>query len=144
MTVRFARKACAILSAAIVAAGAASAAEAVPDFTRDVRPIFERHCLKCHGPEKQKAGLRFDVKEGAFKTGESGERPIVPKHASESRLIKLVTSLKDDEWMPPKGERLVANEIDILKRWIDAGANWPDTAASAKTVARVEMSVTDE
>lgn len=145
MTLRFARHACAILSAAILSAASATfATDAPPDFTRDVRPIFERHCLKCHGPEKQKGGLRFDVKEGAFKTGESGERPILPKHASESRLIKLVSSLKGDEWMPPKGERLAANEIDILKRWIDAGANWPDTAASAKTVARAEMIVTDE
>src|SRR5215213_2486642 len=130
---------CVFTSAALFAA----AAEA-PDFSRDVRPIFERHCLKCHGPEKQKGGLRFDVKEGAFKAGESGERPIVPKRASESRLIKLVTSLKDDEWMPPKGQRLAAAELDVLRRWIDAGANWPDTPVNAKNVARAEMVVTDE
>jgi hypothetical protein len=98
---------------------------AAPDFAREVRPIFERHCLKCHGPEKQKGGLRYDLKEGAFKVGESGERAIVPGHASESRMIKLVSSQKEDEWMPPKGERLTAAEIELLKRWIDAGANWP-------------------
>src|SRR3954465_15522928 len=94
---------------------------AAPDFAREVRPIFERHCLKCHGPEKQKGGLRYDLKEGAFKIGESGERAIVPGHASESRMIKLVASQKEDEWMPPKGERLTAAEIEVLKRWIDAG-----------------------
>ena len=115
----------------------------VPDFVREVRPIFEKHCFKCHGTEKQKGGLRFDLKVGAFKMGESGERAIVPKHADQSRMIKLVTSLKDDEWMPPKGERLAAKEVDVLKRWIDAGANWPETAAG-KNVARAEMVVTDE
>src|SRR6476660_4610684 len=77
------------------------ASENGPDFIKEVQPVFERHCLKCHGPEKQKGGLRFDLKDGAFKTGESGEQPILPKNAAGSRLIKLVTSLKDDEWMPP-------------------------------------------
>src|SRR6185436_484587 len=105
---------------ALSMACAARAAEAGPDFEREVRPIFERHCFKCHGPEKQKGGLRFDVKEGAFKSGESGERAIVPKNAVGSRLIKLVTSSKKDEWMPPKGERLAAAEIDVLRRWLDA------------------------
>src|SRR4030095_15099132 len=49
---------------------------AVPDFTREVRPLLEERCVKCHGPEKQKGGLRFDTKEGAFKKGESGEAAI--------------------------------------------------------------------
>src|SRR5436309_13325654 len=74
---------------------AQNAAQAAPDFSRDVRPLFEQHCLKCHGPEKQKGGLRFDTKEGAFSLGESGEKAILPGHSSESRLIKLVSS-KDE------------------------------------------------
>jgi mono/diheme cytochrome c family protein len=120
------------------------AAVAAPDFTREVRPIFEQHCFKCHGPEKQKGGLRFDVKEGAFKKGESGESAIVPKHAADSRVIKLVTSRKDDEWMPPKGDRLTSAQIELLKRWIDAGAQWPDSAATNANLARAEIKVTDE
>src|SRR2546421_12792165 len=91
------------------------------DFTKDIRPIFEQHCLKCHGPEKQKGGLRFDTKEGAFKPGESGERSIVPGRSSQSRLIKLVCSKDPDERMPSKGDPLTASAIDLLKRWIDAG-----------------------
>src|SRR5205085_5190128 len=88
-----------------------------PDFIREIQPIFAQHCVKCHGAEKQKGGLRFDVKEGAFRKGESGELAIVPKRASDSRMIKLVTSAKEDEWMPPKGDRLTSGEIDLLKRW---------------------------
>src|SRR5689334_18775041 len=72
------------------------------DFTKEIRPLFEQHCFKCHGPEKQKGGLRFDSKAGAFKTAESGEKAIVPGHASESRLIKLVSSTKDDDRMPSR------------------------------------------
>src|SRR6185436_19740296 len=100
---------------ALSVACAARAAEAGPDFEREVRPIFERHCFKCHGPEKQKGGLRFDVKEGAFKAGESGKKAIVPGRASESRLIQLVSSKDEDERMPTKGEPLSTAQIDLLK-----------------------------
>jgi len=85
-----------------------------PDFSREVRPLLEKHCFKCHGPEKQKGGLRFDTKEGAFKTGESGDKAIVPGHATQSRLIKLVSSSDDDERMPSKGESLSAAQVDLL------------------------------
>src|SRR5437867_1479742 len=115
-----------------------------PDFSRDVRPLLEQHCFKCHGPEKQKGGLRFDTKEGAFTAGESGEKAIVPGRASQSRLIKLVSSKEDAERMPSKGEPLSAAQIDLLKRWIDAGAAWPETTAAGGVVARSEMVVTDD
>ncbi len=124
--------ACALLAPALRAAA--------PDFASEVRPLLERHCFKCHGPEKQKGGLRFDSKEGAFATGDSGEKAIIPGHASKSRLIKLVTSSDSDARMPPKGDGLPTAQIELLKRWIDAGANW----AGPATAARSEMSVTDD
>ncbi|HWN93646.1 MAG TPA: PSD1 and planctomycete cytochrome C domain-containing protein [Methylomirabilota bacterium] len=128
----------------LVALLAASGAKAAPDFAREVRPLLEQHCFKCHGPEKQKGGLRYDTKEGAFKAGESGEKAIIPGHASESRLIKLISSKDDDERMPPKGEPLSAAQIDLLKRWIDAGAHWLEQATATGALARSEMIVTDE
>ncbi|HKS38758.1 MAG TPA: DUF1549 domain-containing protein, partial [Verrucomicrobiae bacterium] len=138
-----ARNRCAIAIAALVAVFTASAAPA-PDFSREVRPMLEKHCFKCHGPEKQKGGLRFDTREGAFKAGESGEKAIVPGHAKQSRLIKLVSSKDDAERMPSKGEPLSAAQINLLQRWIDAGAKWPEGAASTGIAARSEMIVTDE
>ena len=118
-------------------------AGATPDFLREVRPLLEAHCFKCHGPEKQKGGLRFDTKAGAFKAGESGDKAIIPGHASQSRLIKLVSSKDDAERMPSKGEPLSAAQIDLLTRWINAGAEWPGTTASTGDVAS-EMIVTDQ
>ena len=97
------------------------------DFSREVRPILEQHCFKCHGAEKQKGGLRLDTKEGAFKPADSGEKAIVPGHANESRLVKLVSSKDDAERMPSKGEPLSPAQLDLLKRWIDTGAEWPET-----------------
>jgi mono/diheme cytochrome c family protein len=132
---------------AILIAGACIAASAegpaMPDFERDVRPLLDAHCVKCHGPEKQKGGLRFDLKEGAFKTGDSGEKAIIPRRATESRLIKLVTSSDPDERMPSKGEPLSSHQVDLLKRWIDGGAQWTDTGTNA-TAKRSELVVTDE
>src|SRR5205809_7951172 len=91
-------------------------AEQPMDFDRDVRPLLEQHCFKCHGPEKQKGGLRLDTKESAFKTGESGDQAIVPGRAARSRLIKLVSSKDDAERMPSKDEPLPWAQIDLRKR----------------------------
>src|SRR5436190_19062832 len=110
------------MSVAFFAASPLAVRVATPaaiDFEKDVRPLFEQHCFKCHGSEKQKGGLRFDTKQGAFTAGESGEKPIIPGHASESRLIKLVSSTKDEERMPSKGEPLSVSQIDLIKLWID-------------------------
>lgn len=128
---------CFVLLAASGLAGKA------PDFTAEIRPLLDQHCVKCHGPEKQKSGLRFDVREGAFKAGDSGEKAIVPGQSKQSRLIQLVQSQNGDERMPPKGERLPVAQIELLKRWIDAGAHWPEPAG-ATNAGPGELVVTDE
>jgi mono/diheme cytochrome c family protein len=102
------------------------------DFVRDVRPIFERHCYECHGEKKQKSGLRLDVKEAAFKGGDEHSPDIIAGKAKESPLIKMVLSEDKDERMPPKGERLSAEQIATLTAWIDQGAVWPDGADLVK------------
>jgi hypothetical protein len=120
-----------------------AAADAPVDFAREVQPLLAAHCVKCHGPEKQKGGLRLDLKQTAFKGGDSGERGIVPGHASQSRVFQMVSSAKEDERMPPKGDPLGAPELSLLKRWIDTGAEWPDSGAAPAKVVRSEMKVTD-
>lgn len=101
------------------------------DFARDIQPIFEANCVKCHGPEKQKADYRLDVKSIALTGGENHAPNIVPGKSAESPLVKFVAGLHADVKMPPKGERLSAEQIGLLRKWIDEGAVWPD-AASAK------------
>jgi hypothetical protein len=105
------------------------AAGAEVDFIKEVRPILEARCFECHGEKKQKSNLRLDDRENVFKGGESGKAAVVPGKSSESHLIELVTAVKDDDVMPPKGERLSAKEIGILRGWIDQGAKWPDELA---------------
>jgi mono/diheme cytochrome c family protein len=96
-----------------------------PDFERDIRPIFERHCISCHGPDKQKSSYRLDRKSAALGRAEIG-RPIVPGRPSESPLLRYVSGVDPDLVMPPKGPRLSPEEIARVRAWIDAGAPWPE------------------
>ena len=98
-------------------------------FDRDVKPIFAKHCLSCHGADKQKHGLRLDRKTDALKGGDSGAA-IVPGKSAESLLFQLVSGQDKDRPMPPKGG-LSAAEIATLKAWIDQGAKWPDDGSTA-------------
>jgi hypothetical protein len=95
------------------------------DFARDVRPILVERCWRCHGPEKQKAGLRFDRKADAMRGGDTGPLLVAGK-SGESLLIRKVTNADAAERMPPTGDALTEVQIKILKSWIDEGAVWPD------------------
>jgi mono/diheme cytochrome c family protein len=103
------------------------------EFVKDIQPIFEKHCYSCHGEKQQKSGLRLDLKQLALKGGEHGV-PLVPGKSVESRLIHLIAGLDPELVMPIKGERLSAEEISILRAWIDQGANWPDGVDKATFV----------
>jgi mono/diheme cytochrome c family protein len=100
------------------------------DFARDIRPIFAKNCYACHGPEKQKSGLRLDRKREALAGGDSGAA-IEPGKSAESLLIELVAGDDPDKVMPPKGDRLTAEQVGLLRAWIDQGAVWPESADAA-------------
>ena len=108
------------------------AASTPVDFARNIQPLFARHCQQCHGVEKQKGGLRLDLRQGALEGGDSGA-VIVPGKSAESRLVQLVAKLDGETQMPPAGENrqpLSRDQIAQLRAWIDAGANWPEAAAT--------------
>jgi mono/diheme cytochrome c family protein len=105
-----------------------------PDYARDVKPIFAKHCVSCHGPDKQRGGLRLDRKAGALKGGDGGAA-IIPGKSGDSPLIRLVSGVGKDTVMPPKGDRLSAAEVATLRAWIDAGANWPEDGSAAANPA---------
>jgi mono/diheme cytochrome c family protein len=94
------------------------------DFDRDIKPLFAKHCLSCHGPEKQRGGLRLDRAADALAGGDSGAA-IRPGKPTESPLLRKVTSDDPAEQMPPKGGRLSAAEVATLRDWIAQGARWP-------------------
>jgi mono/diheme cytochrome c family protein len=123
------------LVAAVFSVASADVSDGKVDFARDVRPILEKSCFGCHGPDKQKSGYRLDVRDAALKGGESGERAIVPHDAKGSPLIRYVSGEDEDLLMPPKKSdvaRLTAEQITTLRAWIDAGPSWPEEFARAK------------
>jgi len=101
-----------------------SSAPAV-DYEREIKPIFEKNCIECHGPIKAKSQLRVDQRAVLLRGGDSGAPAIVPGNAAKSQLLELVMGTDPDEVMPPKGERLTKAEIALLEQWIAQGANWP-------------------
>jgi hypothetical protein len=94
------------------------------DFAKDIKPILEANCLQCHGADKQKSGLRLDLQEAALKGGETYAPDIRPGKSAESPLIHFVAGLVPDMKMPAKGEPLTAEQIGLLRAWIDQGAKW--------------------
>ncbi len=99
------------------------------EFARDIKPILEATCLRCHGPEKPKSRFRLDSRDAALKGGHEGV-DILPGHSGKSPLIHYVARLVPDMGMPPegKGEPLTPDQVALLRAWIDQGVSW-DTAA---------------
>jgi hypothetical protein len=99
-----------------------------PDFNREVRPILSRYCFKCHGPDDKarKSKLRLDVREDAMKEAKSGSIAIIPGKPDESELCLRIFSTDKEEVMPPTETKheLTAEQKDVLKRWIAAGADY--------------------
>jgi hypothetical protein len=93
----------------------------------DVRRLLADKCYKCHNSTKHKAALILDTKEGVFEGGENGAI-IVPGNAAQSEMIRRVKlSPRNEDAMPPEGNRLSKDEINMLTLWIDQGAYWADT-----------------
>lgn len=92
-------------------------------YAKDIKPIFEKSCFKCHGPEKQKGKLRLDSLEAVKKGGEDGEM-IIAGQSTKSPLILQVAGLVEDAQMPPegKGDPLTKEQIGLLRAWVDQGA----------------------
>jgi mono/diheme cytochrome c family protein len=109
------------------------------DFVTDIQPLLAAHCYSCHGLERQKADVRWDVKSSVFRSGDP-EPLIMPGKSSESRVIHLVAGLEPDSLMPPKGEPLTAEEIGLLRAWIDQGAAWPETSTTDREPATTHWS----
>src|SRR5438105_2843772 len=95
------------------------------DFDRDIKPIFEASCWRCHGPARPKSHFRLDNRQSALKGGDNGI-DIKPGDSAKSPLIHYVARLVPELEMPPpgKGEPLTAQQVGLLRAWIDQDAVW--------------------
>jgi hypothetical protein len=94
------------------------------DFIKQVQPILAKRCFACHGPDEAESGLSFSDQQSAFAETDSGEPVIVPGDVDGSSLIARITSEDEFERMPPEGDPMTPDEIEILKSWIQQGAAW--------------------
>jgi hypothetical protein len=94
------------------------------DYQLQIKPILRARCYACHGALKQRAGLRLDTADLAKKGGDSGA-VIKPGDPVGSLLLDRVTALDASERMPPEGEPLKIEQINLLKQWITENADSP-------------------
>lgn len=95
-----------------------------PDFATQVWPILEGRCLACHGELRQEGDLRLDRRGSAFGPAGSGLAAVVPGHLEKSELWERVQG--EEPSMPAEGPALRPEELEVLRRWIESGADWPE------------------
>jgi mono/diheme cytochrome c family protein len=121
----------------VLTCGVARTAEPPPDpaqvefFEKQVRPLLAERCQQCHGPDKQKGGLRLDSRAALLEGGDSGPA-VVPGQPDQSRLVQAVR-YADELRMPPKG-KLPGDQVAVLAAWVKMGAPWPE-ATEVRTAA---------
>src|SRR5438876_7798462 len=99
-------------------------AEKPVSFNEQIRPLFNNHCIKCHGGVKEAGKLHLLFRDWALKGGKSGKPAIVPGKPDQSEMIARVTTTDEDDRMPKKAAPLKPDQIALLKRWIAEGALW--------------------
>ncbi len=115
----------ALVLAGGVLSGAVAADPADPEFFEQrIRPVLAEHCLECHGPEKQKGGLRLDARALLLQGGDTGPA-IVPGKPEASLLFKAISHTDRELAMPSKKPRLAEPVLTDFARWIRDGAPWP-------------------
>lgn len=122
-----------VFFALVAAALATSSLQAVDpkplvkvSFERDIQPIITGKCITCHGPSKSSGGLQFSDRKSALAQTEAGNQVIIPAHPDRSIILERLTTADARKRMPPKGEALSPAQIELLRRWISEGADWPE------------------
>ncbi|MCE9560626.1 MAG: PSD1 and planctomycete cytochrome C domain-containing protein [Planctomycetes bacterium] len=112
-------------------------------FEKSVRPLLAEHCLRCHGPDKQKGGLRVDSREALLTGGESGPALVLGK-PDESLFVQ---ALKHQGLKMPPGKQLPDEQVAVLTKWIKDGATWggqtTTTGSATGHAARKPGQITD-
>ena len=100
-------------------------------FIREIEPVLQQRCQKCHGPNKQQGGLRLDQRPSLLLGGDSGLPAVIPGEPASSPLNLRIHSLEVEERMPPEGEPLTRKEKELLDLWVLQGAIWPSQGSGS-------------
>lgn len=108
------------------------------DYNTEIKPIFNKKCISCHGGVKRQSGFSLLFRSEALAVNKSGKAAIIPGDPSGSELIRRLTLQDPEERMPYKHPPLTDDEISTLKKWIKQGAKWGDHWAYIP-VAKTEL-----
>ncbi|MEO8368537.1 MAG: ankyrin repeat domain-containing protein [Candidatus Solibacter sp.] len=115
-----------VVAGLCLATQGSSQAPAKVDFARDIQPLFRQNCIGCHGPNQANAGMRLDRRSSVMKPG---TRRVMPGSLENSFLYYRISGTEFGMQMPPTGP-LKAEQIQLVKAWIEQGAPWPDALAN--------------
>jgi mono/diheme cytochrome c family protein len=101
------------------------------DFARDIQPLFEASCIQCHAKGKDKGGFSLETRDTMLKGGDDGPTVVLGK-GGESDIVKRVAGVDPDTVMPKKGTKWTAEQVGLLRAWIDQGAAWDPTITFAR------------
>lgn len=101
-------------------------------FNEQIRPIINKKCISCHGGVKRSGEFSLLFASEALEPNESGKPAIVPGHPDESEMIRRITHTDPEVRMPPEGDPLSEEEIELLTTWIEQGAKWEEHWAFVK------------
>src|SRR5689334_22290837 len=101
------------------------------DFVKDIKPLFDASCVQCHAKGKAKGGLSLETREAMLKGGEDGP-VVVPGKSADSRLVHMVAAVDPENVMPIKGTKLTAEQVGLVRAWIDQGAAWDAAVTFAR------------
>ncbi len=128
-----------LLLAVLLASQTFSGAQEPVDYARDIQPILLDYCVACHGANERtrEADLRLDVKQGAFRDL-GGYAAIAPGKPEESAVYLRIAAETAEERMPPytSGFELEPEHVDLIRRWIEEGAKWPDAPVASSAPAQ--------
>lgn len=102
------------------------------DYNTEVKPLFNKKCITCHGGVKKESGFSLLFRSEALGKTESGKPAIIPGDPDGSEMIKRLTTNDPEDRMPYKHDPLSSKEIDMLKQWIKEGAQWGEHWAYVK------------
>src|SRR5262249_2563289 len=100
------------------------------DFVKQIKPLLERSCVACHGPDKQRSAFRIDSRDALLKGGNTGTAVVVPGKSAQSTLLEYVSGRVEGMEMPPMPKRdkfaaFTKDEVELVRAWIEQGAVWP-------------------
>jgi len=112
----------AFASLLITMASSLPGAEDAVDFAKQIGPLFESRCIRCHQPGNAKGDLSLATRAALIESGF-----VVPGKPGESALLDAISGSGDDPpSMPKDGDALTAAEVQLIRRWITSGARWPE------------------